>query len=315
MPLFILILISIVPSFAENAETMAKGKSGIVAIDTLSVHEWDIDTHRQNLVTTLGLGLLIPGGAQFYTKHYVRGSFLLAIELGLAYEIWINKSWQRQIRLRDMAPAQDSVAYYTKLLFEHGGYNPTWQQKRHYHLQQVREINDIKVKEDDLRYSETAWLIGLHLYGVLDGFGIWVNNQGRSHRKIEVSDAVWRALLLPGYGQIYNREYGKAGLLYMAAIGVVASFKSRQGVVEYFSDRKITAEAENASTAELSAIEEEILFFRKKRNQYIWGMALIYLYSIADAAVDAALSDFDSPAYWAVIPQWRGLGLSFNARF
>ena len=82
-------------------------------------------------------------------------------------------------------------------------------------------------------------------------------------------------------------------------------------MVEYFQERKATAKLEGVTGEEMTQIEEDILFFRKKRNQYIWGMALFYLYSIADAAVDAALGDFDSPLFWAIAPTVNANG--FNA--
>jgi hypothetical protein len=40
--------------------------------------------------------------------------------------------------------------------------------------------------------------------------------------------------------------------------------------------------------------------YRKRRNQYFWGMALFYVYAVLDGMVDAALSDFDAPQRFAV---------------
>jgi len=311
--LFLGILIS--PLCAEGI--IVPGKSGIEAIDTLPTYEWDIPTQHNSLEKTLLLGALLPGGAQFYTQHYVRGSFLAVIETGLAFEVFYNKPLQQQIRIDDSKLARDSAEYYTRLILGSGGFNADWNAQRELFYQRIRTNNDIKMKEEDLRRSELAWMIGLHVYGLFDGYGIWKHNQGRSVESRSVRSAVWRAAVVPGWGQFYNQEYGKAGMLYMSFIGGAVSFQSRQGMVRYFEHRRHTAELEGAGSSELSLIDEDLLFFRKKRNQYIWGMTLFYLYSIADAAVDAALSDFDSPLFWAFEPteDGRGLGVSAGVHF
>ena len=289
------------------------GKSGIDAIDTLPTYEWDIPTLHKSLGLTLAFGML-PGGAQFYTQHYIRGGFLVAIEGGLAYEVFVNKPSQQRKRRTESAAARDSILLFTDSLLSSGVYSEDWVEGRQRSLTILRSNNDIKIKEEDLRRSELAWLIGLHLYGIMDGYGIWKHNQGRSIEQRRVVDAVWRAALVPGWGQLYNDEYGKAGLLYMAIIGGSVSLWSRQGVVDYLEERRDAAELEgDYGEDELDQLDEDILFYRKKRNQYIWGLALFYLYSIADAAVDAALSDFDNPLYWAMVPSSDGRGLGVEA--
>ena len=307
--IWLLLALCSCPLWAEGV--IIPGKSGIPAIDTLPTYEWDLPTPNTSLKTTLLLGLAIPGGAQFYTGHNVRGGFLLAIEGGLAYEVLVNKPMQQRKRIRESQTSRDTAELVTKQLLDSGVYNATLYASLFRNLKRIRTNNDTKMKEEDLRRSETAWAIGLHFYGLMDGYGIWVHNQGRPTEKRSVRGAVWRGALVPGLGQFYNGEYGKAGLLYMSFLGGVVSLNTRQGMVEYFQERKATAKLEGVTGEEMTQIEEDILFFRKKRNQYIWGMALFYLYSIADAAVDAALGDFDSPLFWAIAPTVNANG--FNA--
>ena len=77
-------------------------------------------------------------------------------------------------------------------------------------------------------------------------------------------------------------------------------------MVEYYLDRKHVVERESTTSEEYERVEERVTYYRKNRNQYIWAMALIYLYSMGDAAVDALLSDFDNPMHLAVLPQLGG---------
>lgn len=302
-------------SGAVAAEGIVAGKSGIPSIDTLPNNEWDVPVPPQSLASVMAMGLL-PGGAQFYTHHNVRGGFLLGLELGLAYEVFYNKPKQQQKRIDDARPSRDSAAYYTRRMLSATQTDSVmhWQSRRNYHAGRVRYFNDKKLTEEDLRRSELAWLAGLHVYGLFDAYGIWKNNQGRSYEKREVKTAVWKAALVPGLGQIYNDEYGKAGLLYMAIIGSAVSLDSRQQMVNYYVLRHRTALYEKNST-EASETAEQLTFFRKKRNQYIWGLALFYLYSIADAAVDATLSDFDSPVYWTLAPNVINQGMQAEVGF
>jgi hypothetical protein len=166
------------------------------------------------------------------------------------------------------------------------------------------------MEQEDLRYAENAWLFGLHLYGMMDAFGIWYNN---NYRSVELRDMKTALLLglIPGLGQMYNGEFGKAGLLYMGLIGAAASIHTSQNMVEYYLDRKHFLEKENSSSEELDRVSERVTYYRKNRNQYIWGLALIYLYSLCDAVVDALLSDFDNPVHFALLPKLTGGAQAF----
>ena len=172
-------------------------------------------------------------------------------------------------------------------------------------MARVREKNDKKMEQEDLRKAETAWMYGLYLYSFFDAFGIWYNNNYRSVELKSMKTALlWS--IIPGFGQMYNREFGKMGLLYMAFIGSATSIWTSQNMVEYYLDRKHLVEKESTSSEEYERVCERITYYRKNRNQYIWAIALIYLYSVGDAAVDALLSDFDNPMHLAVLPHLEG---------
>ena len=289
-----------------HGDPLVKGKTGIESIDTLSVNEWDIPTKRNSLGLTMLLSIL-PGGGQYYTEHYVRGGFITGIEALLIYEVYINKAWQKDRVLEQAKPFQDSVSMYTKIIREMDNRDSLayYQNKRNEYANRVREKSDKKMEQEDLRYAENAWLFGLHLYGMMDAFGIWYNNNYRSVELRSMSTALLLGLI-PGLGQMYNGEFGKAGLLYMGLIGAAASVYTSQNMVEYYLDRKHFLESEGSNSEELERVKERVTYYRKNRNQYIWGGALIYLYSLADAVVDALLSDFDNPIHMALLPNFAG---------
>ena len=284
---------------------LLKGKTGIVAIDTLPVNEWDIPTTHNSLLHAM-LFSLLPGGGQYYTEHYVRGGFLTGIEGLLIYDVFFNRSFQRDRLLDRARPFQDSVLYFTRKILSNSHHDSiaTYHAKRLEFLERVRAQSDKKMEQEDVRKAEVAWLIGVHLYGMFDTFGIWYNNNYRSTEYRDMKKAVLWALL-PGGGQIFNRDFGKAGLVYMGILGAAASVATSQNMVNYYLDRKHLIEKESPSSEEYERVSERVTYYRKNRNTYIWGGVLIYLYSIADAAVDALLSDFDSPLHLALLP---GLG-------
>ncbi|HPW94883.1 MAG TPA: DUF5683 domain-containing protein [Fibrobacteraceae bacterium] len=292
-------------AFADDSP-LVRGKTGIEALDTLATYEWDVPTKRNSLPLTLLSGIL-PGGAQIYSEHYIRGGFLVGIEIALVYEVFINKSFQQDRRFKLARPLQDSVAFYNNLIRNTSDIDTisSLHLKRLGFINNIKRISDKKMEEEDLRKAEFAWLVGLHLYGFVDGFGIWWNNQ---HRNMELKSSKKAVLLalIPGLGQMYNEEFGKAGLLYMGLTGAFASIHTSQKVVEYYLERRRIITAEAASSTEIEYLTERITYYRKNRNQYIWGAALIYLYSIGDAFVDAMMSDFDNPVHFAILPNFKG---------
>ncbi len=301
-----LVVALLLPLSAFASDPLQKGVTGIEAIDTLKVNEWDIPTEHNSLLTTMLLSLL-PGGGQYYTGHYVRGGFITGIELGLIYEVFFNKSYQYDRVLEQAKPFQDSVSYYTKLMIQASSRDSlrVYQQRRNENVNRVRSYSDKKMEQEDLRKAENAWLYGMQVYSMFDAFGIWYNNNHRSVEERSMKSAIlWG--LLPGFGQMYNGEFGKAGLLYMGFIGASVSIWTSQNMVEYYLDRKHMMGAEDQSSEDYDRVCERVTYYRKNRNQYIWATALIYLYSIGDAAVDALLSDFDNPLHLALLPNFRG---------
>lgn len=283
--------------------TSIYAQSGIPAIDTLKTHEWDIETDNNNDYLALGLSIVIPGGGQYYTGHYVRGGFITFIQTYLLFEIFQNYDLRVTERKKiALSSLQKAEAFSDSLTQNITSIDASrFGDSVRISLENARQQNDIVQEAYGLRQSQIAWLAGMHLYSFMDTYGIIHNNKYRNHDKRTATSALWRAVILPGWGQIYNDEYGKAGMLWMSLIGSYVSFQARQETVEYYLERLRTARKEQRSF-EITEMQEKVTFFRKKRNQYIWGPVLFYLYSIADASVDALLSDFDAPINLTLAP-------------
>ena len=89
--------------------------------------------------------------------------------------------------------------------------------------------------------------------------------------------AAFYAFLVPGGGQLYNRKYLKAVILFGAEI--YAGIKFNEYRIDYrnYNDG-------------MEFQKEEYLV---KRNKSAWWIGFIYIYGLIDAIVDAHLQSFD----------------------
>lgn len=128
--------------------------------------------------------------------------------------------------------------------------------------------------------------------------------------------AVWMAVLFPGGGQIYNRKYWKLPIIYGGFLGLVYGYNWNQRYYKTYQNayRDLMNGSANASYLQFlpGRTEEQKkqyaknhysylqTTFQRKRNTYrnwrdycVVGMLGVYLVSIVDAYVDAALYHFD----------------------
>ena len=87
--------------------------------------------------------------------------------------------------------------------------------------------------------------------------------------------AMLRSLAFPGWGQLYNGKWIKAGLVFMGETGLVIN--------ALYWDHQ----------AEKATNSWDRDFYRDNRNLSFWWLAAVVLLSMGDAYVDAHLSDFD----------------------
>lgn len=295
----------------------AQTHSGIPEIDSLPLKDWGGPSHPLPYGKIMVLSALVPGAGQIYGNHPVRGGFLIGMETLLAgLSVYSNlvdiPHWRNQ--------ANDALDQ-ADLLFLRQSLEPenaaTLEGQRRKQIAFARDRVRLAAQQQDLANSELAWAVGLHAYGILDAGEIAWRSQHRDTEPRSVRRAMALGMLFPGGGQLYNHRYGKFGMLWMTLGASAVSAWSRQEMVDLFNRRIAIARSEEPAGSEtLTDLEKDRTLYRKRRNQYYWGMALFYVYAVLDGMVDAALSDFDAPTKFAVAPTENGgLAVSWQMPF
>jgi len=175
---------------------------------------------------------------------------------------------------------------------------------------------DVNVASDEEKKLEQSALTPREGRGYLDTIALEEWALARAHRS--PSGALWRSCALPGWGQLYNHQPVKAGVI-MAAEGATLGF----AIGNYVTSRRYLREARAATDDET-----------KKRyygyhQDYVvdtefWGWLFVgcIAYSMMDAYVDANLSDWDvkdlpqdKPASSRVNVEPTATGLSISIGF
>ncbi len=257
-----------------------------------------------------GASLALPGLGQWWTGHPVRGSILGVMEL------WIyGDALQRcLVSIPDLRKERDAIL--VELRKEESRLASDTTPTAIARLRTLRDsLSDASGRANtstDYVHSEIAWAVGLHVWGAVDAAeSAWLRRGGK--RPVRgMTQVAWASALVPGLGQILNGRYSKAALLYMGTAGSVVSLIGRQSMVEFWQTESDLAFAEGRST---TVAGEQADFFRKRRNQYVWGLGLIYVYQILDAVVDARLSRVETSPSFVLAPSLRGPGLEASLRF
>jgi TM2 domain-containing membrane protein YozV len=310
--LFIFSVMVLLLTAAKPAYT--QGRTNIPEIDSLPIDDWKLETEPLSYKKAFLYSLIFPGGGQLYSRHYVRAGFLIGLEGLLLMDILVYKQALKNNKDHLIDLYTDSAtALYSAYAASPG--DSTLLTRSNDLLSKARKQLDIRLTSEDARRSEICWALGLHFYGLMDAMEIVYRSRQDSILTLSGSKAFWWGLFIPGAGQIYNRKFGKFGMLWMALGSAALSAHHRQQMVNYFQHRIHVAREENSNSAELADLEDRVTYLRKRRNQYFWGMAVLHLYSIGDAVVDAILNDFDSADKFALGPGNHPFSLVMCYRF
>ena len=128
----------------------------------------------------------------------------------------------------------------------------------------------------------------------------------------DAQKAVWLAAVVPGLGQIYNRQYWIVPIIYGGTLGLVYGITwndrmyvdYRKGYVDLMDKDPNTNYFEHLlpsgvvldnsnSSYYTKIIKTKLDNYRRYRDLCIIGTAVLYLLSIIDAYVDAQMFDYD----------------------
>jgi hypothetical protein len=136
--------------------------------------------------------------------------------------------------------------------------------------------------------------------------------------RIRVKQATHRSLLIPGWGQAYNRSYWKIPVVYglIGFSGAQASNYHKQ-YIRFRDAYRIRVDGDTSTIDEYALTQTNALLksnrdgFRQGRDTFILLTLGSYLLQLVDAAVDAHLSSFtvgdDLSLQWDVAPaRWLG---------
>jgi hypothetical protein len=115
-----------------------------------------------------------------------------------------------------------------------------------------------------------------------------------SARKATIMSAI-----LPGLGQIYNKKYWKAPVIYAGLGGLGYFFYVNNTRYNFYRQGLLTAVANGGNavvdgqTQTVSQLQTQKLYYRKFRDFAGIGIGILYILNIIDANVDAHLKTFD----------------------
>lgn len=107
-----------------------------------------------------------------------------------------------------------------------------------------------------------------------------------------ISNVCWMSLVLPGFGQIYNKQYWKLPILYStvgASLGMFIYENNRYTPLkkrfDAMTDRSLYR------TPEMDALQTKLIRSNTRRQLYLVASIASYIYFIGDAAVCYATND------------------------
>ena len=116
----------------------------------------------------------------------------------------------------------------------------------------------------------------------------------------EPKKAAVMSAILPGAGQLYNKKYLKAGILYAGVFGLGYAFVSsvdslrgyQKALVYRIDDDPNTVDLEYPNLTDAKVLQERN-FYRRNRDILILSFVGLYALQIIDANVDAHLREFE----------------------
>ena len=273
-------------------------------------------THNPFLTTSLSI---IPGGGQFATKNWLKGTLMLGLNgvfwsqavinymdldeyrTGITYADTLGSIGRERDSLNlvfedimadtlldTTAQADSLMVIGTELIASHHSYG------------------QIKIDETWEKRATQNWFIwagSMYLWNLMDGYGSANTFQG-SQKPSPRRAALLSAIPFSGAGQWYNGSPFKAGLVMSTQVGFFVSAINFSVLRHEIEDEGLavvhTARnlIDGGDTLYLSDSQRDVWRddYNKAgsiRTQFLWYGVIFYIYGIVDAYVDASLYGFN----------------------
>lgn len=148
----------------------------------------------------------------------------------------------------------------------------------------------VALRTDDVRATDSMTLVML-----TDGDRIrrrearkgWFMNDSMS-----LSRVCWSSAILPGYGQIYNKQYWKLPVLYgTLGTGLALLIHENKTYKPLKREYEALTDLGAGRTPELDALQSRMIRSNTRRQLYLGLTVASYVYFIGDAAVNYATND------------------------
>ena len=109
---------------------------------------------------------------------------------------------------------------------------------------------------------------------------------------MSLSKVCWLSTVLPGYGQVYNKQYWKLPILYGLVGGGLALYINENRTYKPLR-RKFDAitDVSMVRTPELNALQQKMIRSNTRRQLYLGVTIASYIYFIGDAAVNYSTNE------------------------
>ena len=174
----------------------------------------------------------------------------------------------------------------------------------------VNNVNAATLQNDSIFLLENG--DSLHITYQVDTVRAVETEVSTSTFQPDPDKSVWLAAIVPGLGQIYNRQYWKVPIIYGGAMGLAYGITwndrryvdYRKGYVDlldtdpntnyfiYLLPEGVTLDSSNKSYY-TRIFKTKLDTYRRNRDLCIIASAVLYLLSIVDAYVDAQMFDYD----------------------
>lgn len=109
---------------------------------------------------------------------------------------------------------------------------------------------------------------------------------------MSLSKVCWLSTVLPGYGQVYNKQYWKLPILYGTVGAGIGMFVYENNKYKPLKQRyEAITSLSRERTPELDALQASMIRHNTRRQAYLFASIASYLYFIGDAAVNYRTND------------------------